>query len=46
MMRKKRNMRKKLFAYHGTNSEKLKEDLDKQDKGQFEVVKCNDGMAL
>jgi hypothetical protein len=34
----------KLDAYHDTNPDKLKEDLDKQDKGQFEVVKCDDSI--
>ena len=34
----------KLGAYHDINPEKLKEDLNKQDKGQFEVVKCDNGI--
>ena len=35
---------KKLEAYHDTNPEKVKEQLDNQDKGQADVVKCDDGI--
>jgi hypothetical protein len=41
---KEKKYENKLFAYHDTNPEKLKEKLDKQDKGQFEVVRCDDGI--
>ena len=41
---KEEKYEKKLEAYHDTNPEKVKEQLDNQNKGQANVVKCDDGI--
>ena len=42
---KEKKYEEKLEAYHDTNPKKVKEQLDNQDKGQADVVKCDDGVT-